>query len=155
MSLDHDVETIARAAELAGFEADALRLIAFAAPRRTFAAGQHVFSCGDAAPGAMLITSGEILLSLPGEPDWVARVLAGGVIDDMAMFVDAVRAHDAVAASPTTALLLDREIIRRVLVEFPQSAIFVRRGLAERLDRLSAELAQVGRTLSATEPPPR
>ncbi|MFC0284453.1 Crp/Fnr family transcriptional regulator [Camelimonas abortus] len=154
MSLDHDAETIARAPELAGFEADALRLIAFAAPRRTFPAGARIFSFGEPAQGALLVARGRIMLTQPGESGPDLAVSAGAVIDDMAMFVGTVRAADATAVEDTDVIILDRAIIRRVLTEFPRSAAAVRDAVSARLNRMSAELAGVGRKLAALDQPP-
>lgn len=146
MSLDQEVAILARMPALEGFEPDALRLLAFAARRIDYRVGALLFDMGEPADGAIAILSGRV--GLVNEALESRRsVGAGDLLDEMAMYVDTERLERAEAIEPTVIITLTRDIVRRVLVEFPGSAAEIRNRLSGRLDRLSHEIGQVAERL--------
>lgn len=146
MSLDQDVAILARMPALHGFEPDALRLLAFAATHATLQPGDLLFDVGEVAEGAVAILSGRVILA-DLALDVRAEARPGDLLDEMAMYVDTERAVRAEAAEATTVMVLSRDMVRRVLVEFPASAAAVRDSLSGRLDRLSGEIGEIGQRL--------
>lgn len=154
MSLDRDVEILARIPALAGFEPDALRLLAFVARRAAYQPGEQLYDTGDRADGAIAILSGGVAIVDVSAPDQKSLVSTGALIDEMAMYVATERVGRATATEPTSVFELTREMIKRVLVEFPGSAERVRDVLSGRLNHLSGEIGQVGRRLAALDADP-
>lgn len=150
MSLDHEVALLARCPALRSYEADALRLVAFAAERLSWQKGEVLFRPGDVAKGAIVVLDGQ-LQRHTGDSAGPMDLGPGEVIDEMAMYIDCERVEEVVALRTASGMLLSRDMIRRVLLEFPQSASAVRRDVAARLDHLSGELATVGERLSAID----
>ncbi|GHE54824.1 hypothetical protein GCM10019059_12670 [Camelimonas fluminis] len=146
MSLDQDVAVLARMPALRGFEPDALRLLAFAATHATFQPGDLLFEAGAVAEGAVAILSGRVILA-DLALDIRAEAGPGDLLDEMAMYVDTERAVRAEAVETATVMVLPRDMVRRVLVEFPASAAAVRDSLSGRLDQLSDEIGQIGQRL--------
>lgn len=147
MSLDGDVEILARIEALRGIEPDALRLLAFAAPREIFEPGELLFERGQPAAGAFVILSGRIAVTDAAFPDRQTMVEEGGLLDEMAMYIETERAATAQAVHQATTMSLTRDIVRRVLMEFPASAMAVRDRLSGQLNNLSAEIGEVGKRL--------
>lgn len=151
MSLDNDVEVLSRIHALAGFEPDALRLLAFAANRMTYQVGEKLYDAGDRAAGAIAVLSGQLSVINIAIPE-KSIVDAGQLIDEMAMYVELERAGAAYAAELTSIFELTREMVVRVLMEFPGSALRVRDNVSSRLSHLSAELGIIGQRLKAIQP---
>lgn len=151
MVLDQEVAILARIPELRGFEPDALRLLAFAATRKAFQAGELLFDAGEPADGAIAVLSGSIVLLSAAAPERQTMLETGDLLDEMAMYVETERAAMARAVQPTTVMALTRDMVRRVLVEFPASAAAVRDGLSGRLDHLSEEIGEVGKRLQSLD----
>jgi len=147
MSLDQDVAILARMPALRNFEPDALRLLAFAATHATFQPGAVLFEAGEMAQGAVAVLSGRVILA-DGGPDIRTEAGPGDLLDEMAMYVDTERTVRAEAAETVTVMVLTRDMVRRVLVEFPASAAAVRDALSDRLDRLSGEIGRIGQRLA-------
>ncbi|MFD0938170.1 cyclic nucleotide-binding protein, partial [Methylobacterium trifolii] len=72
MGLDDDIAILAAAPLFGFFERDALRLLTFAAERRSLGEGDLLFARGDPADGGFVVMSGTIRL----EP----RIAGGGPV---------------------------------------------------------------------------
>ncbi|GGC51502.1 Crp/Fnr family transcriptional regulator [Chelatococcus reniformis] len=143
MSLDDDIDLLTNVPTLALFEPDALRLLAFAAQGVHVDSGEVLFRRGAPSDGAYVVRTGSIALT--AQADGAAFLAGTGtLIDELAMFVEVDRDADAVAREPSEVIYLSRELVRRVLREFPSSAVAVRDGVARRLSELTRELADVG-----------
>jgi CRP-like cAMP-binding protein len=149
MALEDDIALFERHRLLGAMEHEALRLIAFAADRRSYRAGDVLARKGEPAESAFLIESGEVLL-YDGQPTAGSLVVGqGALIGEKALISEMVRPATATARAPTTVRILRRETMRRVLAEFPASAAAVHRALAADLAELSGALRSVRARLDA------
>jgi CRP-like cAMP-binding protein len=73
------------------------------------------------------------------------------LLGETAMLVETTRAATAVAREPSSVMKLTREVVLRVLSEFPDSALALRRVIAERLRDVTGELGRVRIALMAID----
>lgn len=125
-------------------EPEALRLLAFSAPRRPLRAGDILFRKGDLSDGGFLVLEGEIVMDTldSGAPSpHVFR--AGALIGQAALFAPIDRPATALAREPTQLLVFTRDLIERVLDAHPRSAIALRDAMAEEARQLSKALSKL------------
>ena len=144
MSLESDVRRLSGTRPFNMLPREALQLLAFSCERRQLKAGQTLFAAGEPADGAYFLLEGEIALSADGEE---RRVAPGALIGETALIVDVMRGAGARASADSTLLRISRDTFRRVLGEFPASAVKVHASVSVRtrrfLDQLEALRARV------------
>ncbi len=72
MSLESDIKLLGTVSMLSVFTEDKLRLLAFSAESRDFRDGQRLYSAGDRADCAHVVSSGEVALFAPGDAETAA-----------------------------------------------------------------------------------
>lgn len=144
MSLEQDIGRLARTRPFDLLPADALKLIAFSAERRSFLAGESFFEQGEEADCAFFLLSGSATLTARNEGGAKQRqVGAGALLGEMAIIAPTRRPAGAKAREDGVALRISRDVMRRVLSEYPREAARIRASLAERTLKLAAELNHV------------
>ena len=144
MSLEQDIGRLSRTRPFDLLPRDALKLIAFSAQRRTFPAGRPIFDQGEDADCAYFVLSGAVALTAYGKGEAKERhVGAGALIGEMALFAALARPASARAEEETVTLRIPRELMMRVLTEYPREAAGIRANLAKRTRQLTAELDAV------------
>jgi CRP-like cAMP-binding protein len=143
MALEDDIALFERHRLLRAMEHEALRLVAFAADRRSYRAGDVLGRKGEPAESAFVIESGEVSLD-DGEASPQGHVAgAGALIGEKALISEMARPATITARMPTVVRILRRETMRRVLAEFPRSAVAVHQALSEDLAELTGRLADI------------
>ena len=140
MSLESDVRRLSGARPFNMLPREALQLLAFSCERRQLKAGQTLFAAGEPADGAYFLLHGEIVLSADGEE---RRVAAGALIGETALIVDVMRGAGARASVDSTLLRISRDTFRRVLGEFPASAVKVHASISVRTRRFLDQLEAI------------
>ena len=139
MSLDSDVRQMSITRPFSLLPREALQLLAFSCERRQLKAGQTLFAAGEPADGAYFLLEGEIAMSADGEE---RRVAPGALIGETALIIDVMRGAGARASADSTLLRISRDTFRRVLGEFPASAVKLHASVSLRtrsfLDQLEA-----------------
>lgn len=150
MALDRDIEPLLQHELLALLPREALRLIAFAAEPRSLRAGDLLFRKGEPADGGFLVTSGMIALDArdDGSPT-TATAGPGALVGEMALFIETPRPATAVAREAASVLKLPRQLMLRVLAEFPEAAHALQQAIGARLSALSGEIEGVRRRMLA------
>jgi CRP-like cAMP-binding protein len=64
----------------------------------------------------------------------------------MGILSDSPRSATIIAASPTTALRIDKRVFLELLTQFPQMSIAVMRELASRLEKMNTQIARQSRS---------
>lgn len=149
MTLESDMAVIGRVPIFADLSPDQLRLIAFSAVRRTLQPGEYLFRRGDAAQSGFVVDRGTIELlgrDRGGKPrrDSCRR---GCLIGEVPLFVDTERPSDAKARSTSSVLEISRQMVARMLEEYPEVAEMLYRRLAERIAGTLGDLQRVRETL--------
>ncbi|TXM76710.1 Crp/Fnr family transcriptional regulator [Methylobacterium sp. WL103] len=149
MGIEDDIAILAAAPVFEAFGRDALRLLTFAAERRSLEPGETLFSRGDPADGGFVVLSGTIALAprVAGGD----TVLAGrsALIGRLALFVRGERPGDAAAQGAAEVMRITPTLMRRVLEEFPDAAAVIHDALADDLSALNQGFARVRAMLDA------
>lgn len=116
-------------------EPQAVHVLAFSAREMSAAAGETLFSMGEASDGGYLIASGRIRL---GDETFGPGTLLGAA----ALISETERPASALALEPSVLLVLPRILVLQVLEAHPGSAASLRRMIA-------AEVAEVQKSLKA------
>ncbi len=111
-----------------------------AGERRTFAAGEIVFSAGDPGDGFYVIEVGRVEILAPlvnGSPRVLATIEAGDFFGEMAVLDQAPRSATARAALHTQARFLSREELLALLEQEPAIALKLMREFSLRIRALN------------------
>ena len=137
MSLQDDIRNLSRLPAFRDIEPDALRLVALSAETRILRAGDILFRQGDTSDGGFIVLSGKIALTAGKEP----AVLVGPpiLLGAAALLTETKHPATAQARQPSSVLKVPRDLYHRVLAEYPESAVRIRRDIAARLLRLQED----------------
>lgn len=143
MTLDSDVDLLRQASLLGVLDEGALRLIAFSAQRRSFSDGAFLYRMGSEGSGGMVVVSGtvDLMVTRNGQTEVQKSVSRGAVIGELAMIAPVERSSAAVARGDVAVLVVSRQLFRRVLEEYPESAAQLHGILSERLRGVAADFA--------------
>jgi CRP-like cAMP-binding protein len=152
VGLDDDI-AILSAAPLFGFMGrDALRLLSFAAERRTLTAGERLFAQGERADGGFIVMSGALTLTPRGSHAVPVTVGRSSLIGRLALFQRGERPCDADAASPSEVVRITPTLMRRVLEEFPDAARAIHDELTDDLAAFAGDLVGLSARFDAVAP---
>lgn len=152
MRLDDDIAILAGAPLLGFLGQDVLRLLSFAAERRSLAPGERLFARGEASNGGFVVLSGTLALAPRIAGGETLTVGPSAVIGRLALLLPGERPTDAHAVTAAEVLRIPPVVLRRVLAEFPQAAQAIHDELAADLADLQGDLDRVGARLSAKVP---
>lgn len=142
MGLDDDIAILGAAPLFRFLGRDALRLLSFAAERRSLVAGDRLFRRDEKTDGGFVVLSGTVTLA-PRRAGGAEPVSVGrsGLIGRLALFQQGERPCDAVAATRAEVIRITPTLMRRVLEEFPEAARAIHDDLADDLAAFSHDLA--------------
>lgn len=144
MSLESDIKLLGTVSMLSDFTEDKLRLLAFSAENRDFRDGQRLYSAGDRADCAHVVSAGEVALFPPGESETAAEVVGrGALLGGLALIVDGERTMTAVARGRVETILIRRPLFRRMLEEFPEIAAGLHHRLSANVRDTTSRLMSV------------
>lgn len=143
MTLNSEVQSLQALPMFRGVDSAKLKLLAFASERISFEANEYFFHQGDVSDAAYVVLSGavQVILESNGTCLKVAELPRGSVVGEMGILTDSPRSASIVAAEPTEALRIRKDLFFDLLNEFPKLAIAVMRDIAIRLERTNARLA--------------
>ncbi|MGH6891976.1 MAG: cyclic nucleotide-binding domain-containing protein [Dongiaceae bacterium] len=143
MSILDDVEALKRTPLFAKVEPAKLKLMAFAAERTQFRAGEEMFHQGDIADAAYIIIDGKanVVVDTPGGPLKVADVGRDAFVGEIGILCDIPRTATIVAPEDLTPLKTTQELYYRMVTEVPSITNEVMRVLAQRVEHANELLA--------------
>lgn len=150
MSLEQDIALFKRVPLFSGLSAEPLRLIAFSAVRLDLAEGHTLFRADTKALSGFVVQEGRIELTDPGKRPGTAtlgRFGPGTLLGETALFVETLRPATATAVEPSKVIEIDRNLMKRMLAEYPDVAAKLHAALRGRLAGTVSELASVGERL--------
>lgn len=135
MSLERDINSLARVPFFSAMDHEALRLMAFAAENRDLPAGEVLFRKGDSGDGGFLVMSGAVDLDSSDHAGGLgARPATTGTLIGVHGLLAVVRRRQtATVREPSLVLAISRALFTRVLREYPTNAKTVRRLWARHL----------------------
>ena len=136
MSLHEEVEMLRRVPLFAEIEPAELKLIAFTSERITFDPGQYVFHQGDVGDAAYIIMEGDadVVIDGPSGARSVAQVGRNELIGEIAILCDKPRTASIRARSRLVTLRISKDMLFRLLTEFPKMLLSIMRVIARRLE---------------------
>lgn len=142
MSLQEEVDLLRRIPMFARVEPPKLKLLAFASERVTFESGQELFHQGDMPDAAYIIIDGtaDVILDTQGGRVTVARIGRNELVGEIAIICDVPRTATVKASSRLVTLKVSKDLLLRMITDFPAMAIEIMRSLAHRLEHTNAQL---------------
>lgn len=150
MSLDDDMRVLARVGLFEALSREQLRLLAFGAENITLRAGRSLYWEGAAADCAFVVASGSISLyrDVDGERQPLGIMGPGSILGEMALIAEGRRLTSASADTDTQLIRLNRSMFRRILEEYPDTALALQERVSENLQAMIARLARVASRLA-------
>ena len=150
MSLDEDIRILSSVDLFKGFTSDQLRLIAFGSQKTTYSQGSELFYEGAIADGGYVVISGtvELVAYSDQELDILGQYEAGSLIGEMALISENKRMATALVKSDAVILKISREVMHRVLEEYPEVAALLYRRIMASLETVMGDLEKVHTILS-------
>ncbi len=141
--LNSDVDLLRSLPLFERFGDEQLRLIAFSARHETCPEGTVLFREGETADCGYLISDGSVLMTETSDGEDVERAIygRGALIGELALLTQTDRPATAVTRSECSFLVITRDLLRRVLQEYPDIALELQEYLRDRLSRFSQDLA--------------
>ncbi len=149
MSLNSDIDILAKVALFEGFAPEQLRLIAFGAERLDCPVGIELFSAGSAAEEGYVVASGAIEMRVGEADNLVGTYASGSLIGEVALITATKRATRAVAATDSTLIKISRSLFRRMLEEYPELAVELHARISISVEQFLDRLSQLQRRLDA------
>ena len=121
-----------------------LKLLAFTSERVAFDAGHVLFHEGDAANAAYVIIDGkaEVIVASPSGPVQLAVLDNNQFFGEIAILCDVPRTATIRAQTRLVTLRISKDLLLRLIKEFPQIAIAMMRELAHRLELTNNQLRE-------------
>jgi CRP-like cAMP-binding protein len=141
MGVRADAESLRRIPIFSGCEAVPLQVLAFAAERERFAAGNTIIAEGGNARSAYFVLDGNALVRRG--PDVIGLAEPGSLLGETAMLGSFRYAVTAVAETPVSVARIDTDLFRRVAAEYPEFGDAVLQALSDRLGMTVRELDEV------------
>lgn len=144
MSLQEEVDLLRRIPLFAKVEPPKLKLLAFASERVTFEAGQELFHQGDMPDAAYIIIEGsaDVQLDTPRGRVTVATIGRNELVGEIGIICDVPRTATVLAKSRLVTLRVSKDLLLRMITDFPTMAIEIMRVLAHRLEHTNAQLRE-------------
>ena len=153
MTLERDIDLLKSVPFFDGIPPEPMKLIAFSADARDLTDKARLFSAGDDAEGGMVVIDGRIDLvdERGAAPKVRERLGPGALIGELALIVETVRPVAAVSVGRSRVLMVRRSLFRRMLDEYPEIAVTLRDRIADRLTKLSPDIARLGERMAAID----
>ena len=144
MSLQEEVDLLRRIPLFAKVEPPKLKLLAFASERVTFEAGQELFHQGDMPDAAYIIIEGsaDVMLDTQRGRVTVATIGRNELVGEIGIICDVPRTATVLAKSRLVTLKVNKDLLLRMITDFPAMAIEIMRVLAHRLEHTNAQLRE-------------
>lgn len=135
MGLEHDIIVLGRVGLFRDLNRDQLRLLAFGAEHLNLPAGFELYPEDEPADCAFIIIDGEIELFhlRNGERIPAGRSGKGSMLGELALITTAHRPTSASARVDSRVMRLDQKLFRRLLEEYPDTAVRLQRVITSNL----------------------
>lgn len=135
-------EQMQRVPLLQGLAPEARQLVTERAVARRFAAGEVLWTAGGEPRGLLVLLEGRVRVvrAAEGRQYVLHTEEAGGTLGEVPLFSGGAYPATAIAAAPTTCLVLDRRLLARVMQLDPDFAFRLLARLAERVRVLVGRL---------------
>ena len=150
MSLENDIVVLGRVDLFSNLNNDQLRLLAFGAESVRLKAGRDLYREKAPADCGFVIVAGTVALwqEQGGRRETLAIAGEGSLLGEMALITSGNRLTGATADSDCELLRLNRKLFRRMLEEYPETAMALHARISQNLHDM---LSQITRPDKASE----
>lgn len=144
MSLTDAIRVMQEMPLFRSIDAKQLRVVAMMGEERTYHAGERIFEKGEEGDAAYVLLDGEVEVRVPsdGREQTVAVLGKGEIFGELAVICDQPRSSAIVARSDARVLRFSRDVVLRLLREFPDITLELVRTLGRRLARTTDDLSR-------------
>jgi CRP-like cAMP-binding protein len=153
MSIESDIAFLEQVPFLRRLGAGALRILAIGAENYSVAAGQVLFTAGDAADCAYIVQQGSFELRPQPPADNEIVAAPGTLLGESALFAATVRPATATAREDAIVMRISRTMFMKMLESLPDVALGLRELLASRADQWAREMENVRAVLARGDGP--
>ena len=145
MTLTDDIGVLSAAKLFDQLSEEQLRLLAFGAERLRFDAGRTLYRQDERAECGYVVAHGTIALTRLGNGDGtvVKSVGPGAVLGQLALITETRWMTGAHAETETEVLRINRTLFRRMLSEYPETALAIHAQLSADLKSFVDEISRV------------
>ena len=142
MNLNEEVELLKGVPIFSKVEQARLKLLAFTSERVNFGVGKEVCHQGDPGDTMYVILGGtaDVLIDTPTGQISVAEMKRNSFFGEIAILCDVPRTATIKAKEPLATLKITKDMLYRLVAEFPEMAIEIMRELAHRLEDTNQKL---------------
>ncbi len=151
MSLNRAVQVLQEMPLFRNIDLKRLRVVAMMGESQAYRAQERLFEKGDEGDAAFIIIDGEVEVLVPakGGEQSVAVLGKGEIFGELAVICDQTRTTAIAARSELEVLRLERNVVLKLLREFPDLSLEIVRILGGRLEKTTQELSQARSSLAA------
>ena len=145
VTLNDDISALSAARLFEDLTGEQLRLLAFGAERLRFPAGRTIYRQGERADCGFVLDEGsvELVRESAGGESRMHEVGSGAILGQLALITETSWMTSARARTDTEVLRISRSLFRRMLAEYPETAMAIHAQLAEDLQRLIKQIERV------------
>jgi CRP-like cAMP-binding protein len=145
MALDDDIRILADVRLFEGFTTEQLRLLAFGSERVDLPAQRRLFREDDEADCAYVVASGSIVLFRETDADHtpLGTATPGAIVGELALIADTRRLTSAKAGADSELIRLKRQMFRRMLEEYPDTAVILYGRIRQQFLELVEEIERI------------
>ena len=145
MTLTDDIRILSAAKLFDQLSDEQLRLLAFGAERLRFDIGRTLYRQDDRAECGYVVAAGAVALTRRsnGDEAVVKSIGPGGVLGQLALITETHWMTGAYAETETEVLRINRSLFRRMLAEYPETALAIHAQLSADLKTFVDEIVQV------------
>jgi CRP-like cAMP-binding protein len=150
MALDDDMRVLAGVRLFEGFTHEQLRLMAFGAENISLNAGRNLYDEGATADCAFVIAEGRVALyrERDGRRTVIEVLGPGSIMGEFALIANGRRLTGAAAETPAQLIRLNRSMFRRILEEYPETALDLHARISAELTDMIARIERVAARLA-------
>jgi CRP-like cAMP-binding protein len=145
VTIEDDISFLARVPTFAKFGFAALQIVAIGSESKHLADGETLFAAGEMTDAGYVIQEGSLTLTAgdAGLDEPATTFGPGTLIGELALITETICSATAIAAEPTTVMRISRNLFRKVLEGFPDTARLMRDRIAARVNQSNAELMRL------------
>ena len=151
MSLNSDIAVLAKIDLFSELNEEQLRLLAFGGEKMILPVGNQIFRDGEAADGGYVVTSGEVVVvhRISDTKSETQHVGTGGLLGELALITETKRIGTATVTQQAELLRIRREVMHRVLQEYPEVAARLHQKMSATVSRIAQELDRLHKQLAS------
>ena len=142
MTLDNDISVLQSVPLFADFGGEHLRLIAFGSQKLAFPASMELFHNGQESDGVYIVLSGviDLVTYYSDQVSVLGTFQRGGLIGELALIIPNQRVGTALVRENAEVLKVPRNLMLRVLNEYPHLAARLHDRMLRSVNEFSGEL---------------